>query len=297
MYKVLSLCEEIDQVAGALKSDGPEVFGQVSLPYPAFSPAQLGFIRTVSWLYVLYNEAGKINISFLSNKLSVYDLDPLGTLSNHLQIVQQLRTYLQHNLDPTKTQNRSIQECCRNWLKRQCKTPIPGNEEQWNASLLGLLNEAVGFLVAIRDCVRRIEQDESKEEILRDWDFRRRRYHPPHEFDRLTSIVASDMGRDNLDPVRIRIRFYSKWVGELSLLQGDYDFDIEARKLIEHVLLFETTPVLPLTGKDIIDLLNVEPGPQVGLLLKEAHLLYSTNPCSREVLIEKLKLIVESKAS
>lgn len=65
---------------------------------------------------------------------------------------------------------------------------------------------------------------------------------PPHEFDRLISITAADMGHANIDIPRLRKRYYDRWIRELDIQQGTYDFEVEGRKLIEHALLVETTP-------------------------------------------------------
>lgn len=209
MYDILIFREEIDRVASKLNGiDGiaEGVFGSLSLPMPRFVPAELGFLRTVSWLYVMYNESGGVNIDFLSERLSAYGLDPDGRSSAHCSIVQQLRTFLQHNLDPAKPRTRRIQEACEKWFQDQCETPEPGTAEQWNSCLIGLLNETLDFFKALQRCIRCIEQDESREQIVRDWGFRRKRYYPPHKFDKLISKVSADMGREALNVVRLRKR-------------------------------------------------------------------------------------------
>lgn len=297
MYEIICLREEIDRVTSKFNGvDGVEkgVFGELSLLAPRLVPAELGFLRTVSWLYVLYNEAGRVNVDYLSERLPAYGLDPDGKLSTHRSIVLQLRTFLQHNLNPAKPQNRRIQEACEEWFREQCGTLVPGADEQWKGCLTGLLSEALNFFKALQECIRCIEQDESREQILQDWDFRRKRYHPSHKFDELISIVSADMGREALDVVRLRKRFYDKWIQELQLLQGNYDFEFEARKLIEDVLLHETTAVLPITGRDIMEAFNIAPGPQVGQLLKRARVLYDADPCSRDDLLEKLRQEIEA---
>ncbi len=289
MYEILRLVEEIHQVGLRLSNEEAGVFGALSLHIPVLTPAELGFVRTVSWLYVLYFEVGKVNVEFLSEKLSVFGHDADGTTVVHRGTVQQLRTYSQHNLDPSERQNRQIQEYCERWFESKCGTPIPKEDGQWHICLTELLEEALRFLKALGQCIRSIERDDSRGQILHDWEFRRKRYHAPHEFDELISKVATDMGRDKLDPVTLRKRFYNKWVKELELLQGDYDFEVEARKMIEHVLLVETIPVLPITGKDIMHEFGIPPGPKIGDLLKLARSLNESDPTSRETLIERLR--------
>jgi hypothetical protein len=97
------------------------------------------------------------------------------------------------------------------------------------------------------------------------------------------------MGREAVDVVRLRTRFYDKWTQELNLLEPDYEFEIQARKLIEYALLTVTTPVLPITGKDIMEDFDIPPGPRVGQLLERARRIYDTKPCSRAVLLDQLR--------
>lgn len=155
--------------------------------------------------------------------------------------------------------------------------------------MLSLLDQAIAFVKAIHDCIRCVEGDDSRERIILQWDVRLQRTHPPHEFDRVISIAAADMGRENLDPVRFRKRYYDKWVAELRMLRGGYSFDAEARKLIENALLTEAIPVLPITGADIMEEFGLAPGPDVGKLLKRAKGINDAAPCSRAELLAKLK--------
>ena len=376
MYKLLYVQQEIDKVASRLlKIDG--VFGSTSLRNPKFNPPELGFLRLVSWLYVMYEEVGKPNVQFLVELFSAYKLgmehlfnwneipgsenenllktihrefeidlregatvekiypNKILLISNrknrhsltinndttqvnlriedgrtykfsviaenkdlkvydnrlvrHPLLVRQLRTFLNHNLDAIEDHDISVQDSCELWFKRQCGTPVPEKDHQWRICLIGLLKEAIIFFEGLRNCVRNIEKDESRDQITSDWSFRLKRYHPPNEFDYLISKTAMDMGREKLDIVRFRRRHFVEWTNELSLLQGDYNFQIEGRKLIERELLNKTRPWLPITGEDIINELSIIPGPDVGQILDIARDLYTAEPCSKEELLQKLK--------
>ena len=61
MYQILSRMEETHRVASRLIGTNYGVFEAVSLEMPKFTPAELGFLRSVSWLFVLYHEVGKLN--------------------------------------------------------------------------------------------------------------------------------------------------------------------------------------------------------------------------------------------
>jgi len=286
MYEIIATREKINRLSFSLNDF--YVFGNQSLSIPCFVPSELGFLRTVSWLYVVLNEVGKIDIKYLKTKFVVYNLESKASISNFPQLVGSLRTYLQHNLNPEEDRNLAIQKFCEQWFSEQCKTPIPEDEEHWQRCLIGLLKEANIFFITILKCIRCVEADDSKTEILFDWKSRRERIHPPHDYDRLIELVIKDIGRDDLDIVRLRNRFYVEWEKELQIRNGLFDFNVEARKLIEHAILFKHTNVLPLTGHDIISILGIQPGPEVGKILEEARVLFYEERCSREELLARL---------
>ncbi len=293
MYEIMQVQEELDRVVARLSKDGSGVFADVSLKKPRFEPAELGFILTVSWLCVMYFEAGKVDVLFLNRKLEVYGIAQDGSCEQHYELVRQLRTYHQHNLDLTENRNRQIQETCENWLRSQCGSPIPGNEEQWGKCLISILTDARAFLNSLRDCVRQIEKDDSRDAIVEEWDCLRKRFHPPHEFDKLIEVVAADIGRDKLDIVRFRKKYYSDWVKELELLDGTYDFKQEGRRLIEHAFMESLTPSLPITGKDIMKEFGLGPGRLIGDLLEKAKAAFEKNGGTAQELLELLRAELE----
>ena len=173
------------------------------------------------------------------------------------------------------------------WQSIAAGEPAPASEEHWSKCLAALLNEALEFLDSLIDIARAIEADESRDAICDQWVFRLNRYYPPHEFDRLIAEIATDIGRDHVDPTQLRKRFYDKWAAEMSLLGSGFDFETEARKRIENVLL--SSPILPITGRDIIQAFGIGPGPDVGRLLERAQSLYAAQPCNGDALIDRLK--------
>jgi hypothetical protein len=289
MFRVLTLKEDINRLSSKLLESGALFFEDLSLPIPRFVPPELGFLRTVSWLYALYIETAKVNMDFIIERFPAYGLDTDGKHSTHYALIQKMRTYSQHNLDLTQPRNQRIQEDCEQWFSDQCGTPVPCDDHHWNNCLINILVDAVSFGKTLLRCIRNIEGDDSKDRILQEWDSRRKRSHSPHEFDTLIEIVAADMGREHIDAVRLRKRFYDRWIKELELLDEGYDFGVEAQKLIEHALLSEIVPVLPITGKDIITTLGITPGAEVGRVLDQARTLYEESPCSGTQLLEKLR--------
>jgi hypothetical protein len=242
----------------------------------------------VSWSYALYEECGRINVRFLKERFVTYGLDA-STASRHLENVQNLRTILQQHLNSSLEHDTGIETECAKWYREACGTAVPAGDAHWESGLRALLIEGIDFLKLLCACIREIEKDDAREGILMSWEKRITRYHGPHEFDRIIEIAANDLGRDSLDAVRLRKRFYDKWVKELDNLADGYDFEREARRLVEHTLLSDLIPVLPITGDDIVREFGIQPGEAVGEFLRKARCVYDETPCSREELIGRLK--------
>lgn len=288
LLRIIQLREEVDLVAEAMMSPH-RVFTVVSLTIPRIEPAELGMIRTVAYLYVLYYEAGDIAVPYLLGLWDAFGLDSDREIRSHRQSVGRLRTLFQHNLSPSSSTDRVTREFCQLWFSKNCNTPVPGDEIHWLGCLNGILGEAHEFLRTMKDCLRAIETDEGREGILDRWRFQISRHHPPEEFDRIVRESASDLGRAFVDVVRLRNRYYDQWMEKLSFLTADYDFELEARRLVENALLLDIAAGMPLTGKDIIEELGFAPGPKVGSALTLARRLFDEAPRDRDALLAALK--------
>lgn len=287
MYNALTLRDEINDISSRFENIGP-VFGSVSLALPRLEPAELGFIRVVSWLYVHYFESGKLGTEFLTELIRRFAAEKAESSQKHRSLVQRLRTYCQHNLDPSQDHSKDISRACESWFSSHCGTPVPRADEHWEKILRVISSDASMYLGCLRDILRIIESDPEAAQITSQWQLRIRRFHAPHEFDALISEVAADLGKEGLDPVKLRKRYYDKWRKEFEVKTDDCNFDLEARKLIEHVLLSEQQSVLPITGLDVMNALNIPPGPRVKEILLEARHIYDTSPCIKEELLERL---------
>lgn len=259
-----------------------------SLQLPDFTHPELSMLRSVSWFYVMYHELGKPSIKFVIDKLDIYELDGDRKCRQHPVNVQKLRTLFQHNLDPSSKSDQDTRIYCDKWFHCACQSYYPKNEDDWITSLGCLLKEAIDFLITVDNCIRSMENDESATPIVSQWIFRRQRYHPQYEFDRLIEIIAQDLGRPHLDARKFSNRHYSSWTKELEVMEN-YNFETYARRQIERAILEETRLQLPIDGRDIMQEFQIGPGVEVGDLLKLAMRIHDRNPCSRDELIEQLK--------
>jgi hypothetical protein len=290
MYRLFGLRDELN----GLVLQVPEVeriFDHMTLNQPRFVPTELGFIRSVSWLYGLYYEAGKIGVAFLLQNFGVFHIDVDGRSQIHYEIVRSLRTLNFHNLNPFATHDRKVVEECQKWFRKGCGTFVPTKEEDWAPLIITLLSDAISFMEQLRDCVRHIELEEGERKALiyEQWRQRIKRHHPPHQFDELIPEILDDIGRDRLDPIRFRAKYYSGWMRILDTYADGYDFRNEARRLIESSALAEGVDVLPISGKDLIAHFEIEPGPEVGELLQVAKNIFNVEKCDKATLLARLR--------
>jgi hypothetical protein len=288
MYQLLVARDDLQTRSQALLGS-IRPFQQISLRNPRFEPAELGFYQVVAWLYGLYYEAGRISFPWLLKQAAVVNPDNNCQLIYHFDALRQLRTYISHNLVLESSHDRGVQTDCQQWFKDQCGSLLPGSDPEWNECLNALLVGAVDFLNSLNNCVRLLEQDAAVIYIIRDWEFRLRRYHPKIDFQRIVEVVSTDIGHQYIDTEKVTNKYFDEWTAQLQSLVGDFDFESEARKRIEHTLIHDAQVPLPVTGKDIITRLKVQPGPVVGQLLRDARIKYEETRCTSSELLDWLE--------
>jgi len=275
MIDILDRVQTIDNLV--LRIMRQKFFRDAKVRLPKFEHPELGMLRSVSWLYALYQELGKPNIDFVKERFSVYSLDTNDSKQRHIATLQSLRTYFQHSLDPLTESDSRTQKTCENWFRSMCGIAYPETDEQWKRSMIGILTEANDFLICVHKCIEAIDLDEAREQILQQWEHRLIRHHPQHKFDHLIAIIAPDLGRDGIKPKNFSNIYYAKWLQQLDILDT-YEFETEARRLIERAILEDTRPRMPITGTDIMNEFSLAPGKKVGNLLKRGTELLDKNP-------------------
>ena len=288
MYEVLALRDRINAISTRFSGVGP-VFGPISLNLPKLEPAELGFIRVVSWLFVGYFETGKLGTEFLSELATTLNISAEQLNVAHRRRVQQLRTYCQHNLNPNEPRTQEIRSACEGWFAKHCGTHAPSDNAHWNKILLALISEAILYFSGLEKVLRQIEQSDSQGQILEQWILRVSRFHAPYKFDEIVAVVAADFGRENFDSVKFRRRYYDKWRKEFEVRTDDCDFEREARKLIEHALLSELEKVLPINGTDVMREFCIPPGNEVKEILALAKEIFNNAPCTYEQLLQRTR--------
>jgi hypothetical protein len=146
--------------------------------------------------------------------------------------------------------------------------------------------------------VRHIELDgDGARQHIEEWRRRLDRNWAGAAFDPLIDDAKYRLARETLNTVAFRNRHVDKWRKHLEMLEDGFEFEFEATRLIEKTLLDDDSVVLPITGRDVIEYLGVEPGPQVGALLEQARRYFEVHRCTKESLLEQLRTSCDDRIS
>ncbi|TLU85754.1 MAG: hypothetical protein FDX30_04535 [Chlorobium sp.] len=265
-------------------------FEDINVLHPDPSRPESGFIRATSWLYCLYFEAGRVSITYLRALSEANCLVDREASDMHTNAVQYLRTELHHNLGFADS-DQEARKAAEKWRRKACGTALPHSDQQWLDCYDLLVNEATSFLKGIDKAVRLIEvkEGDERDQIISDWKRRLNRSWPAAQFDSLIEEAKYRLGRHGLDNIAFRKRHLDRWRKKLDLLEDGFNFEREATLIIEKTLLDDSDSVLPITGKEIMNELQIGPGQLVGKLLEDARNLYNNGTYGATEILENLR--------
>lgn len=284
LEKLLRHREQINALSRTILQGRP-AFEDVHVLLPDPKNPESAFIKATSWLYCLYFEAGKASVRFLQRCGIACSLIAHEDGEQHLNVVQCLRTELHHNLGFQDADYKRRNTACT-WRRMTCGTAVPESDDEWRKCYNRLICDATTFLEQGLMVVRHIE---TSGEYAEEWLRRVARDRPAASFDPLVEDAKIRLGYVALDTVKFRNRHYDRWRQQLELNDDSYDFEYEATRLIEKSLLSEDSSVPPLTGKDIMNILDIPAGAQVGEILRKMKNHWESSKCTREALLDYLR--------
>ena len=293
LQRFIGTAEDLQASAIRLTGRQHPVFRVVALRQPDVGGSpEFAFIQVVSWLYVHYVEAGQPGLSFLRRQAEGFasHVEPW----RHIEAVKDLRTSLQHNLDLSTERNLEIEGRCGEWFRSACQYVQPRSDDEWHVCTHKILVDGAALLEAVLSTVRQIEGSDFRDTILTQWERELDRHHDAAEFDRVVQVVCSDLGHEALDAVAFRNRHLAAWRKRMDQLQDGFDFEFEARRLVEDSLLNEWPRLLPITGTDVITELGIPAGREVGQALEIARGLYREGIFDRADLLDEVRRVMES---
>ena len=172
---------------------------------------------------------------------------------------------------------------------------MPTESRDWEQCLSELVVESEGFFLALQKCLHQINQDESRDEILREWMLRRTRRFSIWEYDDLIREVMADLGIYK-EVVELRNRFASKWDIYLKTVPIGADMRREIKQKILDTLLADSVLLMPIDQHDLFETFAIEPGnPLIRKMLIFARSLFqSDSRLDHAALLEKLQAEFEN---
>lgn len=264
-------------------------FEKVSIPWERVEPSELGFIRIVSWLYVLCIDIkpNNKNIQFLAKQ----EKDKLKDYKTYTDVITRLRTYFQHQITPTEVasdRDTLTKEGCDAFFDDIIFKDYPQSENDWADALHKLLDDALIFTEKINRSLEAIKEymTITKEKSIKAWQKELENTHEKYEFELVFRATVTDIGLTQLDAYTLTEQNLNKWRKNLEKLAEGYDFNYELRKIIEQDLIEQRIPP-PVNGEDFM-----QAGVPRGILLRKAlelarDIFYKT-PCEKDVLIQKV---------
>lgn len=293
---VVDLFNQLDKSIRELAKGEMLGLNPISLKVPPTEPPIHTFYTTVSWLYVRVIESGPVHFRFLAERAHAFAIDPNRELQKFRDDLNAFRTVLQHNLNLLDANDLEKLVRFETWMSvvlgRQADRGVriwPDCEEEWQKLAEALIERAKLFAETNLRAVTHLKNDEFSEDAIRLWILRYNRSLPAHEFENIAAVAAGDLGLQHFDITKLRKAHLDEWNRRLQLLPESVDFRREARRLVENTLLAEAETYMPITGEDIIQVLGIKPGPEVGKALRMARELYRNLNCGRDELLRQLK--------
>ena len=267
---------------------GENALEEVTVRPPAGDCDEASFLRLVAWSYALVFEAGRVTIAYLLELPSTGTEGKQATKAAR-KVVHNLRTWSFHNLGFGNNRDLAVSQSVQRWFFSSCGTSPPNNGLAWRKCCQSLCGE-VGTIVAhCQVAVTHVlSAPDDGQTAIRDLRRRIERAWPPHEFDKLVSDAAIRLGM-KIDVSKFRELRLGKWRSFLECVPGGDDPETHVIRMIERDLLDYAALVLPIDGRDVMDILCLDPGPKVGLALHFARELFRSGVQDREELLEYLK--------
>ena len=267
---------------------GDNALQEITIRPPASDGDELSFVRLVAWCYAFVFESGRVTVPYLlrlSQSLpgNAFDNDRVTTL------VHDLRTWNFHNLGYDSERDAEISRRVQRWFRQTCQSYPPHEVGEWRDCFVELTGDVRSVILLCQRATTMILADPQDGEAATN-DLRRRvdRAWPPHEFHRLLGDIAIRLG-SRIDLKKFTATRLHRWRTVLENVPDSDDPEDHVIRMIERDLLEHYAQILPIDGRDVMQTLGLDPGPEVGAALRHARRLFSAGIRDRAKLLEHLQ--------
>ena len=265
---------------------GEGALGEITVQ-PPNGEDEASFLRLAAWSYALVFEAGRISIPYLL-KLPASPNISMSDAGEARQLVNDLRTLSFHNLGLQSERDVGLYRRTSLWFIENCGANPPNDAICWRACFERLCDAVGSVLAYCKSALETALSDaESMEETIDDLRRRLDRNWSAHRFDQIVGDAALRIGQ-RLDARQFRERRLSAWREFLETIPEGDDPEGQITRLIERDVLDHFESALPIDGRDAMDILALNPGPEVGEALRLARRLFRSGTTDRAELLERL---------
>ena len=267
---------------------GEDAISEITVRPPVGEGDETSFLRLVTWSYALVFEAGRVTIPHLLQ----LPVGIPGTSSDPKvarDFVRDLRTWSSHNLGFESDRDVVMSRHVQLWFVRTCEACPPEGVEAWRNCFLALCSEVGAIVTHCQNAMTSVlsAPDDGQAATA---DLRRRinRAWPARKFHELVGDAAIRFGT-RVDARKFCAPRLPKWQDFLESLPDRDDPEGYMIRMIERDLLDHFAEVLPIDGRDVMNALGLDPGPEVGSALHRARELFRSGVRDPTKLLERLK--------
>lgn len=266
---------------------GKSAVSEITVRPPAGEDDEASFLRLVAWSYVMAFEAGRVAIPYLM-ELPGCRGEPQSDPRRARQIIHALRTWCFHNLGFISDRDAKNFRRVQLWFIEACGEYPPKDAGAWRCCFRALCSEVEIIVTHCQHVMTTVLSSTDDGQAVTT-DLRRRidRNWPACEYHALVGDAAIRLGI-SVDARKFSGPQLAKWQLFLLRLPEHDDPRGHMLRLIERDLLDWADEILPIDGRDVMTALKLNPGPEVGDVLRRARELVRSGVRDRRVLIERL---------
>lgn len=250
---------------------------------------EAAYYVNIDFFYGLFFERCDIYREFIMQKISLFNLG-YENIKFSLALIHDLRTYKSHTLNKEKIHDKNIIDRVEKWyfLLTGSKRLSVGNYIICSNKLIDLVDE---ILDAMLRCIKQIENDSRKEQMICEMLMAQKEYCPDFYIERQFSEVMTVLGlkadaytltKKHGKSIRDKMKVYK--------LLPQEEHESKLRLLIEEILFSKDINFCPLSGERIMLEFGLTPGTELGKLKRKAIDLSKEDPyLSEEDLLTLLK--------
>ena len=266
---------------------GENALGEVTVQPPA-GDDEASFLRLTAWSYALIFVAGRVAIPHLM-KLPASPSLSQSEADSARRMISDLRASSFHNLELQSSRNSAMYRRTSLWFMENCGSNPPNDAICWRVCFERLCDVVGAVLARCKSALELALADaEGGENVIDDLKRRLDRNWPAHKFDEIVGDAATRIGQ-RLDVPKFRQSRLAAWRDFLDAIPEGDDPEGQVTRLIERDVLDYFESVLPIDGRDVMAVLGLHTGPEVGEALRFAQRLHRSGITARGEMLERLR--------